>query len=207
MNRSRPSLLLAALMSLVFAPGASAQGLHISAAGGAFIPASDFDGVREGAEQARLDRSSTLGLGLNLEAGWFRGSLAYASGVTLNDRSAEGRIGDGSVLAVAADLLLRPIPGSPIQPYGLAGVGVKRQNFSFRDEGVGTNPFPSDARDLGVHLGVGADLMLGGIGLMVEATDFITRTSGGDWGQHDVFLVVGLRFRLGGGERGNDGSP
>jgi hypothetical protein len=193
-----PTALAAAAGLLLSATSASAQ-LHITPAFGAFIPASDVEGLRSGAEERRLARESTLGLGLNVELGWLRGSIAYASGATLNERGVQNRedIGDGSVLAAAADLVLRPLPRLIAQPYILAGAGLKRQDYSYDDDGL-SNLLPRDRSDVAVHVGVGADLMLGSFGLMAEITDYITRHEGGGFGQHDAFAFVGLKFRIGG---------
>lgn len=204
MSMGRPGRIIrvavGALVAALVAPSpqqAAAQGIHITPAAGVFFPASDLEGVRSGAEQVRIEREGTLGLGLNVELGWLRGSIAYASGATISERGTEGRTGDGSVLAVAADLVVRPLPRLLVQPYLLGGLGLKRQDFSFDDDGISSNPLPSDRSDVALHAGVGADVMLGGFGIMAEVTDYITHESG-SFGQHDVFAMVGLRFRLGG---------
>jgi hypothetical protein len=93
---------------------------------------------------------------------------------------------------------VRPLPRLLVQPYLLGGVGLKRQDFSFTDDGLGENPLPSDRTDLALHVGIGADLMLGGVGIMAEVTDYVTRTEEKTFGQHDAFAFVGLRIRLGG---------
>ncbi|MGH7465366.1 MAG: outer membrane beta-barrel protein [Longimicrobiales bacterium] len=188
--------LAAALTALPAAP-AAAQ-IYITPALGVFIPASDLKDLEGQAEQTQFDRSGTLGLGLNLELGWLRGSVAYATGATISEEgvSGEDEIGDGSVLAAAVDLVLRPLPRLLVQPYLLGGLGLKRQDFSFDDDGVSTNPLPSDKTDLAVHAGLGADLMLGRFGVMAEITDYITRNEDSTFGQHDAFAIVGLRVRM-----------
>ena len=80
--------------------------------------------------------------------------------------------------------------------HPLGGLGLKRQDFSFDDDGVSTNPLPSDKTDLAVHAGVGADLMFGRFGIMAEVTDYITRNEDSTFGQHDAFGMVGLRVRM-----------
>jgi hypothetical protein len=178
--------------------GPAAAQIYITPALGVFIPASDLEDLEGQAEQTRFDRSGTLGLGLNVELGWLRGSVAYATGATISDEgiSGEDEIGDGSVLAVAADLVLRPLPRLLVQPYVLGGVGLKRQDFSYDDDGIGTNPLPSDKTDFAVHAGLGADVMLGRVGIMAEITDYITRNEDSTFGQHDAFAMVGLRVRM-----------
>lgn len=195
----RKAVWTAAVTAALMVPGlASAQGLHITPSVGVFIPASDVDGVRDGVDDTRLAREGTLGLGLNIDSGWLRGSIAYASGATISEDGTDGDIGDGSVLAVAADIVVRPLPRMVVQPYLLGGVGFKRQNFSYDDEGLG-NPLPEDQRDLTLHFGVGADLMFGGIGIMAEITDFLSQDTADEWNQHDAFAMIGIRLRLGGG--------
>jgi hypothetical protein len=199
MRRICTGLVVAAGFLLAPALPATAQ-IYITPSAGAFIPASDLDDLRDRAEQAELDRSATLGLGLNIEAGWLRGSIAYATGATIKDRSVENRgdIGDGSVLAVAADLVIRPLPRVLVQPYLLAGAGFKRQDFSFNDGAGFGDLLPEDRTDFALHAGLGADLMLGGLGIMVEISDFISRNEENSFGQHDAFAFVGLKFRVGG---------
>jgi hypothetical protein len=195
-------MLLAAAV-LAASPAAASAQIHVTPAMGAFVPAGDLRQLRDEADQRRLQREGTLGLGLNVDAGWLRGSLAYATGATINERGVGGRdaIGDGSVLAVAADVVIRPLPRLIVQPYLLAGAGLKRQDYSFDREGVGANPLPRDRSDFALHAGLGADIMFGGIGIMAEITDFISRNEEGAFGQHDAFALVGLRLRLGGNGR------
>ena len=190
----------AALWLLLFTAAAGAAQIHITPALGAYIPASDLKDLRNQAEQTKLDREGSLGLGLNIEMGWLRGSIAYASGGTITDEGVQDRedIGDGSVLAAAADIVLRPLPRLLVQPYLLGGVGFKRLDYSWNDDGVSTNPLPADKRELALHGGVGADLMFGPIGIMAEVTDFVSKDEEDKWGMHDAFVLVGLRLRLGG---------
>lgn len=196
MMRAMSGAVTAGLLALTAAP-AAAQ-IYITPAAGVFIPASDLEDLEGQAEATRLSRSGTLGLGVNLELGWLRGSVAYATGATISEEGVadEDDIGDGSVLAVAADLIVRPLPRLLVQPYLLGGVGLKRQDFSYDDDGVGTNPLPPDLTDFALHAGLGADVMLGRFGIMAEITDYITRNEDSTFGQHDAFALVGLRVRL-----------
>jgi opacity protein-like surface antigen len=191
--------LLAAIAGALLTPAAPAAAqIYITPAVGVFIPASDLRDLEGQAEQTRFDRSGTLGLGFNIELGWLRGSLAYATGATISDEGVSGgeEIGDGSVLAVAADLVLRPLPRLLVQPYLLGGVGLKRQDFSYDDDGIATNPLPSDKTDFALHAGLGADVTLGRFGVMAEITDYITRNEDSTFGQHDAFAMIGLRVRI-----------
>jgi hypothetical protein len=178
------------------AGGAAAQGVSITPQLGAYIPASDFYELRDQANEIRLEKEGTLGLGLVVELGWLRGSIAYATGSTLSERGVSDRenIGNGSVLAAAADLVIRPLPRVLIQPYLLGGIGLLNAGFN-ADDGVG-EAFPEEDTEVAAHVGLGADLMLGRIGIMAEITDFISRDPDGDWAVHDAFAMVGLKFRL-----------
>lgn len=190
----------AAAVALLASADAHAQGIVLSPTIGAYIPASDFDELRDEADELRAEKEGTLALGLNLELGWLRGSLAYASGATIkrNGIAGEEDIGEGTLLTAAADVVLRPIPRLLIvQPYLLGGVGLRNSSYDADDNGL-TNPFPEDDTDLALHVGLGADVMLGGIGLVAEITDFISKNPDGDWSTHDAFAMIGLRFRLGG---------
>ncbi|CAN5639171.1 hypothetical protein BH23GEM10_BH23GEM10_17070 [soil metagenome] len=185
-------------LALAMLPGiAAAQGIHVTPAFGVFIPASDLEGIRDGVQTAEVSREGTLGIGLNIESGWLRGSIAYASGATLSAEGTEGDIGDGSVLAIAADIVVRPLPRLLVQPYLLGGAGFKNQSFSYDDDGIG-NALQEDQRDLTLHVGIGADLMFGRFGIMAEISDYISQDGNDEWGQHDAFAMVGLRLKLGG---------
>lgn len=187
------------LAAAATAADGAAQNVTLTPTLGAFVPATDLRGVRDQAEQIRLDREGTLGLGLNLDAGFLRGTLAYATGATITDRGVtdRGDVGDGSVLAVAADLVLRPVPRLIAQPYIIGGAGIKRQQFSWDDDDIG-DPFPRDRSDFTLHFGVGADIMLGRLGILAEVTDFLSRDANDEFRQHDAFAMLGLRVRLGG---------
>ena len=194
----RYMLVLAAFALLVPAV-AHAQRITVTPAIGVYIPASDLYELRDNADQiVNVDKEGTLALGANIEAGFLRGSIAYASGAQLNQRGVQNQddIGEGKLLAVAADLVLRPIPRLIIvQPYLIAGAGLRREDYSYDDDGI-SDALPSDKSDFAFHAGLGVDLSLGGLGLVAEVTDFITKDEGDKWDQHDAFAFVGLKLRL-----------
>lgn len=163
---------------------------------GAYIPGGSFQEVREGATNVERERQATMGLGLSVEMGWLRGSLAYATGAKIDESGVQDRqeIGKGSVLNAAADIVLRPLPRLLVQPYLLGGVGLKNTSYEI-NEGV-TNAFPDGGTELAAHVGLGADLMLGGIGIVAEISDFISRDTSDKWGVHDAFAMVGLKLKL-----------
>lgn len=195
MRNSHVRFLVAALL---VPAGAGAQEIHVTPLIGAYTQASDFEELRGDAETIRATRESALALGLNVELGALRASIAYASDATLQDDGVENRdrIGTASLLAASADLVLRPIPRIfGVQPYALGGVGLKRAAYSYERDGFG-DAFPEDDSDVGAHLGLGADFMFGRLGLTAEVSDYLTRSASGDWDQHDAFGMVGLRLRI-----------
>lgn len=193
--RSIQRLLLAILFVGALAAPASAQ-VYITPTVGGYVPASDFQTLRGEARDARIERSATMALGMNLELGALRGSLAYVTGTELTEDGVadRGAIGDGSMLAGSLGLVVRPIPRIlRLQPYVLGGAGFKRYGYSYNDDGFSIG-FPEDKTDFALHFGVGADLMLGRLGVMAEFTDFVSRDDG--WGPHDGFATIGLKLRL-----------
>lgn len=187
---------MAAAALLGAAGQVEAQGLTVTPSLGAYIPASDFKGLRDEAENQRLEKEGTLALGLSVEMGWLRGTLAYASGAKITDEGVDGedQLGEGTLLIGAADIVLRPLPRLVIvQPYVLGGVGFRNESY---DTDEATDLFPEDDRSMGLHIGAGLDVMLGGLGLMAEVTDFISKDLQDDWGRHDAFAMVGLKLRL-----------
>lgn len=196
------SLFAIPLLAIAMAAPAQAQNrLSVTPLIGGYIPGNDIHDLRDGAEEVTVDKEAALGLGLNVEFGWLRGSLAYASGATVNvanvtDPTLEGEIGEGNVLAVAADVVFRPLPRLiVVQPYLLAGAGPKRTDYDWETEGA-ADVFPEDQSDFALHIGVGADISLGSVGLVVEVTDFISNEGNDSFGRHDAFGMLGLKIGL-----------
>ena len=192
------------LLGMILVAGAAlprashAQGITITPQIGVYVPANSLDSLQSGGQQVRVKREGTLALGLNLDLGFLRGSIAYASAAKLNQTGISGQqqVGDGKLVAAAADFVLRPLPKIiVIQPYLLAGAGFRNANYSYDTNGL-SNAFPKSDRDFALHAGVGADLSLGPIGVSAEITDFITQDSADKWKQHDGFGMVGLRVKL-----------
>jgi hypothetical protein len=158
---------------------------------GGYVPGGSFTQVRNDAQTVATTRDGTLSLGLNLELGGLRGSLAYASGTTIKNASRQD-IGKGSVLGAAADLVVRPLPRLLVQPYLLVGAGEKFYKF---DESSALTT-GDDTRRFALHGGIGADLMLGSVGLIAEVTDFLSKGDNSSWNVHDAFVMVGMKLRL-----------
>lgn len=197
------SMTVLAAAGILFTPAlAGAQGVALTPMAGAYIPASDLYELRESAEAARVDKEAAFGLALALELGPVRGTLAYATGATVNRSGVDettGRLGDGSVLTATLGVALRPVPRIlGLQPYLLAGGGLKRESYSF-DEADGVpdpgSALEDDFTDPAAHIGLGMDLLLGHLGVVLEVSDFVTLRDG-DIGPHDAFVLVGLRLAL-----------
>ena len=195
-NMMKRSLFIIAA-ALMIPAVSEAQVVHITPAAGVYIPASDLYSLRDEAQQITVEKEGTFALGFNVEFGKLRGSVAYASGAQLNQRGVQNRdaVGEGKLLAVAGDVVLRPLPRLLVQPYLIVGAGLRREDYSYENDGV-ADALPKEQSDFALHAGVGADLMLGRIGIVAEVTDFITKDQEDKWDQHDAFGFVGLRFRL-----------
>jgi len=193
----RNIILMASVLTLAAASGASAQGLTISVTGGGYQQASSFATLKSGIQEMNVDAGSTLSFGGNIELGSLRLSAAYASGATIEQHGISGKIGEGSLLAASADLVMRPFPRLlGLQPYLLGGLGFKRTDFDLTGDGL-----PLDFKEykaeskFAFHWGLGADVMFGRIGFMAEISDYVT-VSDNAFKAHDAFGVVGLKLRL-----------
>ena len=194
MNRMSFVLALATGMSAAAAAPAIAQ--SITGAAGFYFQGNDFEELREGAETLRVTRDGTLALGFNVQLGALRGSIAYAGESTVGDDEASGdeALGTSSILVGAADLVIRPFPRILFfQPYGIAGGGLKRFDYSWERDRV-SDAFPDDDTDWTLHAGAGVDMALGPLGVMLEVTDYISRDDSGGFSQHDAFAMIGVRL-------------
>lgn len=189
-----------AAAAVVLVPNVTrAQGISITPQIGVYVPGNSVDSLRSGAQQVRVKREGDLALGFNVDLGFLRGSVAYASNAKLNQQTtvsgAESQVGKGKLLAVAGDIVLRPLPRILVQPYLLAGAGLRRADYSYDTSGL-SDAFPKDKSEFALHAGVGADLMLGPVGATAEITDFISKNSADQWKQHDGFGFVGLKLKF-----------
>lgn len=195
--RAAGPLVLAVAVTLLATPAARAQTVHITPMVGAYIQANSFNHLRSSADSVvNVSRSGAFALGANVEVGFLRGSIAYASGANVSQHGVQGDVGTSKVLAGAVDLVLRPLPRLiVVQPYVLGGIGFKNQDYSWSSGRF--NAFPMSERSTAYHVGIGADLMVGSkIGLAAEVSDYISKKPGGGLGEHDAFATVGLRFGL-----------
>lgn len=177
---------------VAIAPMAASQ-VTITPMAGGYIAASDIHEVTSGAQSLARSRDGTLSLGANIDFGMLRGTLAYASGTTIKNASSQ-ELGKGSMLATTADLVIRPLPRVLVQPYLIAGAGEKFYRYD-ESASVFTG---GNTKAFGLHGGLGADVMMGSVGVAGELTDFVSRGADDKWNVHDAFLMVGLKLRLGG---------
>jgi hypothetical protein len=185
------TLLFGAALAVAIAPIAESQ-VTITPMAGGYIAASDVNQVSSGAQSLARSRDGTLSLGADIDFGGLRGSFAYASGTTIKNASSQ-TLGKGSMIATTADLVLRPLPRVFVQPYLVAGAGEKFYRYD-QSASVFTG---GDTKAFGLHGGLGADVMLGSIGVAGELTDFVSKGADAKWDVHDAFLMVGLKLRLG----------
>ena len=170
---------------------AAARAQAVTAMFGGYLPASNVQQVTTNAQTAAQSRQGTLSLGLNLDLGMLRGSLAYASGTTIQNASRQD-VGKGNVLGAAADLVIRPLPRILVQPYLVAGAGEKFYKY---DQNA-TLATGTPQRVFALHGGLGADVMLGAVGVAAELTDFVSRDAESKWNNHDAFLMVGMKLKM-----------
>jgi opacity protein-like surface antigen len=177
---------------------AEAQSIHVTGLGGIYKPDSDLFDLRDDVGEGRLSKNDAAAFGLNLEVFGFRGSLVYAPGSTVEEETSGGDdrdVGDSSLLAVAGDLALRPLPRVVgIQPYALAGIGLKRFGYDITDDGI-ANALPEDGTEFSIHFGLGVDWMGDRFGFVLEATDFFT-LGDAEFGRNATFLLAGVKLRL-----------
>jgi hypothetical protein len=184
--------LLSIVAGLALTPSlARAQTTSITPLIGGYVPAGDWVELRAGAENVANRREGTRSWGLNVEFGPLRGSVAYASGMNIKNASRQD-IGTGSVLGYAGDFVVRPVMRMLVQPYILGGVGQKLYRF----DQASIEPADFKSRQFAFHGGIGADVMLGSIGIAAEVTDFLSKSERQNWNVHDAFAMVGLRVRL-----------
>jgi hypothetical protein len=213
--RNSTSALLA-LMVLGTPAAAQVPGLDVQLLPkvGFYAPAADLQAASDAAGEIVDDRGGSLALGLALELGVPLTSLSVrvgfdyvtASEFTYADTTGADieANGEQTMLAIAGDVILRPIPKLLIvQPYLLAGAGVKRYDFSFADAADGSDveeAFPESETDFTVHAGLGVDVGLGPIALVAELSDYVSwyEAEGADGSemQHDLFIMAGLRVGL-----------
>jgi hypothetical protein len=183
--------LLSVTAALAALAGSARAQVTITPMVGGYLPASDMHQVTGSAQNLAKTRDGTLSLGAAVDFGMLRGTLMYASGTTIKNVNKDD-IGKGSVLGAAADVVIRPLPRVLVQPYLLVGGG---QRFYRYDQ---TTTFTqANDHDFAFHGGIGADFMMGTMGVAAELTDFLSKGAEDKWNVHDAFLMVGLKWKMG----------
>lgn len=187
-----PRLLVSAALLAVFATPAVARAqVALTGMVGGYVPAGSINQVTSGAQNVATTRNGTMSLGFDLDLGALRGSVAYVSGTTIKDANRQN-LGTGTMAAAAGDLVLRPLPRILVQPYLIAGAGEKFYKVNQSTSFLAT----TTTRQFAWHGGLGADVMLGSVGVAAELTDFVSKGSDAKWSVHDSFLMVGMKLRL-----------
>jgi hypothetical protein len=213
------ALLLAGLLALSLLPQSAEAQLRLLPSVGIYAPLADLGSIRETNGQVLVDagrRDATLAFGLGLELGnpqgfaSIRGQLGYATAADVPISA----IGCGhcelrsTLLTTTAAVVLRPVPRlGAVQPFLVAGGGLKRYGFSRED--LGTTGFIDGFRDQGrrtVQVGAGMQFTLGPVRPVVELSGYVSRfevdpgtegREGSDDRQTDLMLTIA--FPLGGG--------
>ena len=185
-------LVLSLAVAALSAPVVAHAQVSFSPMVGGYVPGGSVNQITTNAQSVAKTREGTLSLGANFDFGALRIGAAYASGTTIKDANKQD-LGKGNVLGAAADLVIRPLPRILVQPYLIAGAGEKFYKY---DQSANLSS-SNNRNEFALHGGIGADLMLGGIGVAAELTDFISKDADAKWNVHDAFLMVGLKLRLG----------
>jgi len=180
---------------------------------GFYAPAADLQAARDAAGEIVDERGGSLAVGLALDIGVplapvsFRVGADYVTSSEFTYAEEGGDLeatGEQTMLALAGDIVLRPLPRLiVVQPYLLAGAGVKRYDFSFSEPDGETTieeAFPESQTDFTIHAGVGLDLGIGPIALVAEVSDYLSwyEAEGAEESemQNDLFLMAGVRLGL-----------
>jgi len=208
--RTGTKAVLAAALLVSGAADASAQRIQVVPRAGVFVSGSSLGEVREGTEAIKADLEGGLGVGLAVELGMpfspfgLRAGFDYATDSKISTTGISGGSDEAGakLLAVAGDLVFRPLPRLVVvQPYLLAGAGLKRYDFEVSELGSGARDIFSESQtDFALHAGAGVDVSLGAIALRAEVSDYVSwfelASDGDKKMQNDVFVTVGLRIGL-----------
>ncbi len=211
---------LAALAALALLLPASAEAqFRVLPSVGLYAPLADLGEVRDSGGQVIVDagrQNASLAFGLAVERGDPQGFASIRVGLGYGT-SAEVPVDAvgcqdcelrATLLTATAAAVLRPIPRlGPVQPFLVAGAGIKRYGFD-RDD-LQTDGFLEGFRDQSrpaLQLGTGVQFTLGGFRPIVELSAQLSRyevepsgaRSGTDDVQTDLFFTVALPFGGGG---------
>lgn len=193
--------MMAGLLALLTASTASAQvpgiTLNLFPRAGVFLPLGSLGEVN--GEDLKMKQSFAIGisaeLGLPMVPFNVRASLDHALGSGSELGDTETNAEDATITGLAADLVFRLGPSvSPLQPYLLAGVGIRKYDFD------DTSPlFTDDDQDFAFHIGAGLSFGIGPLKLVGEVSDYITKFEmqvDDSKLRNDVFAMIGFKIGL-----------
>lgn len=204
------AVLAAATLFVTGAAEASAQRVQVVPRAGVFVSGSSLGEVQTALGDVKAEMEGGLGVGLGIELGvplspfGFRAGFDYATDSKISGEGISAGSGEAGakLLAVTGDLMFRPLPRLlVVQPYLLAGAGVKRYDFEVSELDSGVRDIFSESQtDFALHGGAGLDVSLGAIALRAEISDYVSWFELGSGSekemQNDVFATVGLRIAL-----------
>lgn len=193
----------ALLPGLLLLPSPGVSQLRVIPQAGLYASVSDLGtvGSTEGAlEVGEHETSMALGLTLDMVSASpiglrISGLYGTRTEVPVGGIGCTGTACDlrSTLLGLSASAVLRPFSGGfPLQPYFVAGGGVKRYNFDFGSDSPLKDAFGDESLAAWV-LGVGVDWDLGLARGTLELTDYLSDSAirTGDR-QHDFFLMLGI---------------
>ena len=191
----RWTLLLAVLLLAPSSAAAQVPGIDLvlSPRAGLYTPLGD---LQEGSgTTTKLKSGLALGASLELDLPILIGIRATLDAALDRDVETGGQSNlQADVVNIVGDIVLRPLPRLVVlQPYLLAGAGVKK--YTFRDEFDNS----TSTSDFTGHIGAGLDLKVGPLGIIGEVGDYISSYEAGAGNsklQHDVFLMAGFRIGM-----------
>ena len=194
---------LAALALLAIPGGGSAQ--RVIPQIGVYVPVSDLgqiDGFDGAVDLGKKESSRAYGLGIEWGGGGsigLRGNIAYAtpSEVPLAGMGCASCSSRSSMFALTGGVVLRPFRLFFIEPYFVAGTGVKRYDFSSTDFEAGFDFVVDDRTERTYQFAVGGELGLGFLSGQVEISDYVSRyrpVGFEEQRRHDFIVSIGLGF-------------
>jgi hypothetical protein len=216
--RSRALPLIFALLAAVAPFRAAAQeeepprpraSLSVIPKVGGFFMGGDLGSAGEVSSPTLVDaggKFGSFGAGLELalprEPFNIRLSADYVSGAAMRrDRVLTG--GSVDILNVTIDGVMRSYTRTrkTFQSYALAGVGIKRYNFT--EGNIAEAEITGSMMDWAAHLGFGLDFAFGRMSVILEASDYVSWFDANDPAispagkmQNDLFLQAGVRIPI-----------
>lgn len=195
-----------ATLATLFLSAGPLDGQRIVPSVGLYVPVSDLgsiEGVDGAVDLGKKESTRAYGVGLEWGAGGtisLRGNVAYAtdSNVPISGIGCTTCASRSTMLALTGGVVLRPFRLLFIEPYVIAGTGLKRYDFSSSDFENGFDVIVEDRTERTYLLGVGGELNLGPISGIVEVSDYFNKydsgLGAGPERRHDFIVSVGIGF-------------